>query len=92
MDTLGSLYNIAQQNNDSRSVRLGYNASVSYITDQLDKYTDLQYWLQPFTVPFYAELSPSRLMQIDPTEVEFVYGGMWIKQWLMVDSWLMVDG
>eukprot|EP00027_Filamoeba_sp_ATCC50430_P012883 CAMPEP_0168564744 /NCGR_PEP_ID=MMETSP0413-20121227/13420_1 /TAXON_ID=136452 /ORGANISM="Filamoeba nolandi, Strain NC-AS-23-1" /LENGTH=493 /DNA_ID=CAMNT_0008596459 /DNA_START=40 /DNA_END=1521 /DNA_ORIENTATION=- len=72
MNTLEEFQNIAYANNGSRTAITGYNASVDYVVQQLQKNTNYNVTLQYFTFLFFQELAVPVFQQTEPEEVRYI--------------------
>eukprot|EP01094_Clydonella_sp_ATCC50884_P023692 TRINITY_DN5751_c0_g1_i2.p1 TRINITY_DN5751_c0_g1~~TRINITY_DN5751_c0_g1_i2.p1 ORF type:complete len:576 (+),score=124.78 TRINITY_DN5751_c0_g1_i2:92-1729(+) len=62
---LKKLQSIAMENDGSRAVRLGYNASLAYVQEQLEKHTDYELTVQHFSFQQTVALAPPELRIVD---------------------------
>lgn len=62
---------IAEQYGGSRSTLTGFNASLAYVKDYLEKQTDLEVTVQTFPVKAYSQLAPPVFGWVDTTSGSF---------------------
>eukprot|EP01094_Clydonella_sp_ATCC50884_P025104 TRINITY_DN6473_c0_g1_i1.p1 TRINITY_DN6473_c0_g1~~TRINITY_DN6473_c0_g1_i1.p1 ORF type:complete len:510 (+),score=100.60 TRINITY_DN6473_c0_g1_i1:244-1773(+) len=73
MKHLRALQDVADANGGSRSVRTGYNDSLAYIEEQLEKNTNYKIMVQEFQVAFTEQEQDPSLHMVTPNAVDYTY-------------------